>query len=269
MRDITLGQYINGDSVIHRLDPRLKLLVSILFIVFLFLIKTPLVMTLVFVLVLLLYRMIRIPIKMLIISIKPVLPVILFTSALNMFFVAGNPIISVGKISISDKGIVFAYMLSLRIIVLLAGSSLLTYTTTPIQLTGAIESLFSPLLKIGFPVHELAMMMTIALRFIPTLMNETDKTISAQKSRGADMETGSFIQRIKALTPVLIPLFISAFRRADELALAMECRCYNAEGKRTKLHELKYGKNDLIAAVFSILVFSLICFMDWRINASL
>ncbi|MBQ6628676.1 MAG: energy-coupling factor transporter transmembrane protein EcfT [Methanobrevibacter sp.] len=269
MRDITLGQYINGDSIIHRLDPRLKLIVSLLFIVFLFIIKTPVVMTIVFCLILLLYKLIRIPIKMLLVSIKPVLPVILFTSALNMFFVAGNPVLSFGKVSISDRGIIFAFMLSLRIIVLLAGTSLLTYTTTPIQLTGAIESIFSPLHKIGFPVEELAMMMTIALRFIPTLMNETDKTISAQKSRGADMETGNFIQRIKALTPILIPLFISAFRRADELALAMECRCYNSEGKRTKLHELKYGKNDLIAALCSISVILIMSFIDWRMNAAI
>ena len=267
MRDITLGQYINGDSVIHRLDPRLKLIVSILFIVFLFLIKTPVMMTVVFCLVLALYKMVKIPLKLLLVSIKPVLPIILFTSALNMFFVAGEPLVSFWKISISDRGVIFAYMLSLRIIVLLAGTSLLTYTTTPIQLTGAIESLFSPLRKIGFPVEELAMMMTIALRFIPTLMNETDKTISAQKSRGADMETGSFIQRIKALTPVLIPLFISAFRRADELALAMECRCYNSEGKRTKLHELKYGKNDMIAALCSFSVIVIMFLIDWSINA--
>ena len=267
MRDITLGQYINGDSVIHRLDPRLKLIVSILFIVFLFLIKTPIVMVLVFFLILILYRIVKIPLKLLLTSIKPVLPVIIFTSFLNMFFVAGNPVISFWKISISDRGLVFAFMLSLRIIVLLAGTSLLTYTTTPIQLTGAIESLFSPLLKIGFPVHELAMMMTIALRFIPTLMNETDKTIAAQKSRGADMETGNFIHRVKALTPVLIPLFISAFRRADELALAMECRCYSSDGNRTKLHELKYGKNDLIAVLCSSFVIIVLYLLDWRINA--
>lgn len=266
MRDITLGQYINGQSVIHKLDPRLKLLVSILFIVFLFLIKTPFVMLLVFLLVIVLYKVIKIPLKLLLSSLKPIIPVVVFTSVLNVFFVSGSPVIQLGKIVITDRGIVFAFMLSLRIITLLAGSSLLTYTTTPIQLTNAIESLCKPLLSIGFPVHELAMMMTIALRFIPTLMNETDKTISAQKSRGADMESGNFIQRIKALTPVLIPLFISAFRRADELALAMECRCYNSNEKRTKLHELKFGKRDYIAALLSVVFLVTLFYMDWNIN---
>lgn len=269
MRDITLGQYINGDSIIHRLDPRLKLLATVLFIVFLFLIKSPVVMFIMALLLMLLYRLLKIPIKLLLSSVKPVLPIILFTSFLNMFFVKGEPLFTIGRFSISDKGVLFAFMLSTRIVVLLAGSSLLTYTTTPIQLTGAIESLFSPLLRFGFPVHELAMMMTIALRFIPTLLNETDKIISAQKSRGADMESGNFIQRIKALSPVLIPLFVSAFRRADELALAMECRCYNATEKRTRLHALHYTKKDVVAAAVCILCLCILLVMDGKMNVRL
>ncbi len=266
MRDITLGQYINGSSLVHRLDPRLKLVISFLFIVVLFLINSPLVMTIIFITVLFLYKLVGIPIKLLLTSVKPLLPVILFTSILNIFFVAGEPLISIGKLEITDRGIIFAYMLSLRIITLLAGSSLLTYTTTPIQLTNAIESLGKPLLRIGFPVHELAMMMTIALRFIPTLLNETDKTIAAQKSRGADMESGNFIQRIKALSPILIPLFISAFRRADELALAMECRCYNAGENRTRLHELTFKNRDYYACLVSIIILVIFLLADHFLN---
>ncbi len=269
MRDITLGQYINGDSALHRLDPRLKLLATIVFIVFLFLIKSPFIMMVLLCALLLLYHMVHIPVKLLLVSIKPVLPIILFTSFLNMFFVKGEPLLSVWKLTISDKGVLFAFMLSARIIVLLAGSSLLTYTTTPIQLTSAIESLFTPLLRFGFPVHELAMMMTIALRFIPTLLNETDKIISAQKSRGADMESGNFIQRVKALSPVLIPLFVSAFRRADELALAMECRCYNASEKRTRLHQLKYTGKDAVAALICIVFFGVLLLVDGKMNVRL
>ena len=269
MRDITLGQYINGDSVLHRLDPRLKLLATVVFIVFLFLIKSPLIMLIMMCALLLLYHLVHIPVKLLRASVKPVLPIILFTSFLNMFFVKGEPLLSFWRLTITDKGLLFAFMLSARIVVLLVGSSLLTYTTTPIQLTSAIESLFTPLLRFGFPVHELAMMMTIALRSIPTLLNETDKIISAQKSRGADMETGNFIQRVKALSPVLIPLFVSAFRRADELALAMECRCYNASEKRTRLHQLRYTRKDAIAALLCIGFLGILLYVDGKMNVRL
>ena len=249
MSDITLGQYINGNSSVHRLDPRTKLILCIAFVVMLFTYKSLIQMAVITVYILLIYALIRIPYKMLIRSLKPILPVIFITSFLNMFFVAGEPLISVWKITVTREGLYYAVMLSLRVILLLAGTSLLTYTTTPLQLTNALETLFKPFSKIGLPVHELSMMMTIALRFIPTLLDETQKIMSAQKSRGANLDSGSFMEKIKALIPILIPLFVSAFRRADELALAMECRCYNGGEGRTRLHELKFQLNDLKATL--------------------
>ncbi len=261
MRDITLGQYINGDSVIHRLDPRVRLILTVAYIVMLFLFNNTFQMLLAFVFILIIYALVRIPAKMLFKSLKPIIPIVLFTSVLNMFFIKGEVIFSFWKIAVTKEGLYYAAMLSLRIICLLAGSSLLTYTSTPIELTGALESLFKPLSKIGLPVNDLAMMMTIALRFIPTLLEETDKIMAAQKSRGANLDTGSFIERARALTPILIPLFVSAFRRADELALAMECRCYNGGEGRTRLNEMKMKRTDLaavlvFAAVFTCLMFA-------------
>ncbi len=250
MKDIVLGQYINGDSVLHRLDPRTKILFTIAYIVMLFLISSIPAIAVILALVLLLYRLVRVPFKLLLNSLKGIIFIVLFTAAINIFFVQGEVVFSFWKISITREGIRYAALLSMRIIALLAGTSLLTYTTTPMQLTSGLEKLMEPLTKIGFPAHELAMMMSIALRFIPTLLEETEKIMSAQKSRGADIDTGSFIQRIKSLTPILVPLFVSAFRRADELALAMECRCYTGEGKRTKLHELKFSRSDAAAALF-------------------
>ena len=253
MRDITLGQYINTSSFLHRLDPRLKLILSVGFIVCLFFLKDLYAMLLAAVFILVLYAIVKIPYRLLLKSFKPILPIVLFTSLLNMFFVKGETLASIGPITISKQGVLFAAMLSLRILILIASSSLLTYTTTPIQLTNALESIFKPLAIIHFPVHELAMMMTIALRFIPTLIDETDKIINAQKSRGSDLDSGHFLQRIKALTPILIPLFVSAFHRADELALAMECRCYSTTVQRTKLHELKFTRSDTLALFVFVL----------------
>lgn len=249
MKDIVLGQYINGDSILHRLDPRLKIMLTLVYIVLLFCLDTLPAICLLLTLVLVLYKLVKIPYKMLLRSLKTIALVVLLTAFLNMFFVAGDPVISFWKITITKQGIYYGVMLSMRVISLLAGTSLLTYTTTPMQLTSGLEKLLSPFAKIGLPVHELAMMMSIALRFIPTLLEETEKIMSAQKSRGADIDTGSFVERIKALTPILVPLFVSAFRRADELALAMECRCYTGSGDRTRLHELRYTKKDLNALI--------------------
>ncbi len=257
MRDITLGQYINGDSVIHRLDPRVRLILTLAYIIVLFMFNTLLQMVLALIFILLAYALVKIPAKMLLKSLKPIIPIILFTSVLNMFFIKGDVIFSFWKISVTKQGLYYAAMMSLRVICLIASSSLLTYTSTPIQLTSALESLFSPLSRIGLPVNDLAMMMTIALRFIPTLLEETDKIMAAQKSRGANLDTGNFIQRAKALTPILIPLFVSAFRRADELALAMECRCYNGGEGRTRLNALRIRGLDWIAAA----VFTACCVM--------
>ncbi len=258
IRDITLGQYFPGNSVIHRMDPRMKIILTILFIVMLFVAGNwaGFAVTLVFVLAVVLIS--KIHIKFLLKSIKPILPLIIFTSVLNLFFVAGTPIFSYGIINITYEGIDIALRMSFRVIILIMGTSILTYTTSPISLTDGIERLMSPLKKIRFPVHEMAMMMTIALRFIPTLIEETDKIMSAQKARGADLESGGIIKRSKALVPVLVPLFISAFRRAEELALAMECRCYQGGEGRTRMKILKFSSVDFLALAVVAITFGVI-----------
>lgn len=256
LKDITIGQHFPGNSVLHRCDPRLKLVATIAYIVALFVAPNPLGLALSIALLAALYRVAKIPGKMILKSLKPIVPIILFTSVLNLFFVTGQgePLVHFWIVNIYAEGIKYAILLSVRVCALIAGTSLLTYTTSPIVLTDAIESLLRPLAKVHFPVHELAMMMTIALRFIPTLIEETEKIMNAQKARGAMLDTGTFSQRIKALVPILIPLFISAFRRADELAMAMECRCYHGGEGRTKLHVLKYERRDDIALTIGGLV---------------
>ena len=223
LKDITIGQHFPGHSVLHRCDPRLKLVATIAYIVVLFIAPNPLGLALSIGLLALLYRIARIPGRMILKSLKPIVPIILFTAVLNLFFVTGQgePLVHFWVLNIYAEGIKYAVLLAVRVCALIAGTSLLTYTTSPIVLTDAIESLLRPLAKLHFPVHELAMMMTIALRFIPTLIEETEKIMNAQKARGAMLDSGTFTQRIKALVPILIPLFISAFRRADELAMAM------------------------------------------------
>lgn len=218
--DITIGQYFPGKSFIHRLDPRIKIILTIVYIVILFINQGVFGFVLSIGLLAVMYLIARIPIRMILKSLKPVIPLIIFTSVLNIFFIGGTVIWQWGIITISWEGIRLAVFMSIRILALIAGSSLLTYTTSPIALTDAIERLLKPLKYVKFPVHELAMMMTIALRFIPTLLEETDKIMSAQKARGADLESGGLIRRAKALIPILIPLFISAIRRAEKLALA-------------------------------------------------
>ena len=252
LKDITIGQFFPGDSFIHKMDPRMKIIGTLLYIIMLFMAKNIVSMALGIVLLMLLYKVAGIPIKMITKSLKPVVPVILFTSVLNIFFVTGEVLLKIGFISITKEGIALAVLMSLRILCLIAGSSLLTYTTSPIELTDAIERLLNPLNKLKVPVHELSMMMTIALRFIPTLIEETDKIINAQKARGADMETGSLMQRAKALIPILVPLFVSSFRRADELAMAMECRCYRGGDGRTRMKQLIYSSRDWLA--FAVMV---------------
>ena len=185
-------------------------------------------------------------------SLKPVIPIIIFTTVLNMFFVKGDPLFDWWIFHISRQGLLTAVVMTIRIICLIAGTSLLTYTTSPITLTDGLERLMKPLKKVHFPVHELSMMMTIALRFIPTLIEETDKIMSAQKARGADLESGGIMQRARALVPILIPLFVSAFRRADELAVAMECRCYRGDVGRTRMKQLHYSWQDGVAAALTI-----------------
>ncbi|MEG1449055.1 MAG: energy-coupling factor transporter transmembrane component T [Oscillospiraceae bacterium] len=257
LKDITIGQYFPGKSVVHRLDPRVKIILVFLFIVTLFVANnvTSLLVNVVFVLIL--YIISRIPLKMILKGLKPIVPIIVFTAILNIFFVDGKVLWKIWFIEITDKGLEMSVIMIVRVLCLIAGTSLLTYTTSPIALTDALERLMKPLNKIKVPVHELAMMMTIALRFIPTLIEETDKIMSAQKARGADMETGSIIQRAKALVPILIPLFVSSFRRADELAMAMECRCYHGGEGRTRMRQLHVRFAD-IAALIVVVAFLLL-----------
>ena len=252
LKDITLGQFFPGKSILHRLDPRVKLILSILYIVLIFLAKGVTAYALVF-----LFTVSGIPVKTILKSLKPILIVLIFTALINIFWNGGEtPLFTVWKITIYREGVIRAAAMALRIVFLMIGTSvLLTYTTSPIALTDAIERLLSPLRIIKVPVHEFAMMMTIALRFIPTLIEETDKIMSAQKARGADFESGNLIARAKALVPVLIPLFISSFRRAEELATAMECRCYRGGDGRTRMTVLHLHARDLL---FTMLVCAVI-----------
>ena len=265
LKDITIGQHFPGHSVLHRCDPRLKLVATIAYIVVLFIAPNPLGLALSIGLLALLYRIARIPGKMILKSLKPIVPIVLFTAVLNLFFVTGQgePLVHFWVLNIYAEGIKYAVLLAVRVCALIAGTSLLTYTTSPIVLTDAIESLLRPLAKLHFPVHELAMMMTIALRFIPTLIEETEKIMNAQKARGAQLDTGKMLDRVKALVPVLIPLFISAFRRADELAMAMECRCYRGGDGRTRLKVLRCTKQDYIDLAFCIVCFAVILSSRW------
>lgn len=251
IKDITIGQYFPGSSPIHRMDPRMKLVLTTVYIVILFVARNLVSLAVGVLFLFIVYPISRVSGKMVLKSVKPILPIIMFTAILNMFFIDGDILWQWRFLKITQQGVLTAVMMCIRIVCLIAGTSLMTYTTSPIALTDAIERLFSPLKKLKMPVHEVAMMMTIALRFIPTLIEETDKIMSAQKARGADMESGNILQRIKALIPILIPLFVSAFRRADELALAMECRCYHGGEGRTRMRQLHLGGLDVWAAAFT------------------
>ena len=255
LKDITIGQYFPGKSVLHRLDPRMKILLTVGYIIMLFSVSNPLGLCVGILFLVFAYAISGIPPRMITKSLKPVIPIIIFTTVLNMFFVKGDPLFDWWIFHISRQGLLTAVVMTIRIICLIAGTSLLTYTTSPITLTDGLERLMKPLKKVHFPVHELSMMMTIALRFIPTLIEETDKIMNAQKARGADLESGGIMQRAKALVPILIPLFVSAFRRADELAMAMECRCYRGGDGRTRLKVLRCTRQDYIDLAVCIVCF--------------
>jgi energy-coupling factor transport system permease protein len=246
LKDITLGQYFPGNTVAHRLDPRTKILLVVLYIVALFSAASALTYGLVALTLAVCVRVSRVGLGALVRGLKPVVLIIVFTGVLNLFYTPGNYLVRFGIFHISDAGVRNAVSMVLRIMLLIMGTFLLTYTTSPINLTDGLERLLNPLKRLRVPVHELAMMMSIALRFIPTLIEETDKIMSAQKARGADFESGGLIQR-PGLIPLLVPLFISAFRRADELAMAMECRCYHGGEGRTKLHVLRFEARDAVA----------------------
>ena len=248
LKDITLGQYFPGTTLAHKLDPRTKILLVVLYIIALFCAKGVVTYAVMALCLAVCVRISKVGVKQLVRGLKPVLFIIIFTGVLNLFFTPGDRyVFEWGILRISDTGIRNAVFMVVRIMLLIMGTFLMTYTTSPISLTDGLERLLNGLKRFHVPVHELAMMMSIALRFIPTLIEETDKIMSAQKARGADFESGNVFEKAKALIPILVPLFISAFRRADELATAMECRCYHGGEGRTKLHVLQYERRDYVA----------------------
>lgn len=258
LRDITIGQFFPGNSAVHRVDPRVKIVLVIAMIVTLFLAGGPISYGLMALYLLAVIRISRVHLKMVVRGLKPILFIVIFTAVLNLFYTPGDELWSWGFLHITKQGIFTAIQMVLRIMLLIIGTSMLTYTTSPIDLTDGLERLMGPLKKIHVPVHELSMMMSIALRFIPTLIEETEKIIAAQKARGADFESGNILQRARAMVPILVPLFISAFRRADELATAMECRLYRGDEGRTRMKQLKTGRVDYLAILISGVVFAAI-----------
>ena len=256
LKDITLGQYFPGKSPVHLLDPRCKLIMLVVYIVALFTASGPVSYGLMLAFLLITVKISTIPPKSIVKGMKPLIMILVFTGVLNLFFTTGEgkPLVDFWIITIYKEGLVRAVFMVLRILMLISCTFLLTYTTSPIALTDGLEALMNPLKKLKVPVHELSMMMCIALRFIPTLIEETDKIMNAQKARGADFESGSIMDRAKALIPILVPLFISAFRRADELATAMECRCYQGGEGRTKMKLLRYTIWDFRAFGIGVLL---------------
>ena len=255
LRDITIGQFFPGTSAVHRVDPRVKIVLVIAMIVALFLAGGPVSYALMAGYLFAIISISKVRFKMVVRGLKPILFIIIFTAVLNLFYTPGEELWSWGFLHITKEGVFVAIEMVIRIMLLIIGTSMLTYTTSPIDLTDGLERLMGPFKKIHVPVHELAMMMSIALRFIPTLIEETEKIISAQKARGADFESGNLLQRAKAMVPILVPLFISAFRRADELATAMECRLYRGDEGRTRLKQLKIARVDYAAIAVSAAAF--------------
>ncbi len=263
LKDITLGQYFPGTSVIHRLDPRTKILWVLGYIVLTFLIDNFIGYLLLAGFTLGCVLLSKVPVRFVLKGLKPILVFVVITGLFNLFLTRGDVVFSWWIFSITRQGIYFAAFMVLRLVFLMVGTSMLTLTTSPIALTDGMERLLRPLRKIGVPAHELAMMMSIAMRFIPILMEETDKIMKAQSARGADFESGNIFRRAKAMIPILIPLFISAFRRADELATAMECRCYRGGDNRTRMKELAYGRKDLGAGIVFLVLLGVILVADF------
>ena len=262
LKDITLGQYFPGTTLPYRLDPRTKIIWVVLYIVALFCASWFVSYGILALLLIVCVFISKVGFKALIKGLKPILFILIFTALINMFYIPGNDVIvRFWVLTVTAEGIWTAFFMVVRIMLLIMGTFLMTYTTSPIALTDGIESLLSPLKRLKVPVHELAMMMSIALRFIPTLIEETDKIMSAQKARGADFDSGSVFHRAKALVPLLVPLFVSAFRRADELATAMECRCYHGGEGRTKLHVLRFSAADWIVLALMLAIMILTIFL--------
>lgn len=262
IREITLGQYIPGKSIIHKLDPRTKIILTFALIILTFICENFLSLVSLFCFVLLVLKFTKIHFKMYFKSMKMILAIVIFTAGLNIFYGTGEAIFQLGFVSITRQGINNSIFIAVRILSLVLLSSVLTFTTSPTDLTDGIERLLSPLNKLHLNVHEFAMMLTIALRFVPTLLEETDKIMNAQKARGADLESGGFIQRIKALIPILIPLFISSFRRAYDLAIAMECRCYSGGDGRTRMKVLRMTTLDYVSFLATAFLLLLIILLN-------
>lgn len=257
MNNITIGQYIPGNSIIHRADPRTKIILSILFMAVIFMVSTFWTFTAITLFTILAVILSGVPLKYTLRGLKPLLLIIVFTAVINVFTTGGTPVSNTIPLKyITYEGLYLAIKLALRLALIIISGSLLTFTTTPILLTDGIEKLLNPFKRIGIPAHELAMMMSIALRFIPTLLEETDKIMKAQAARGADFDTGNLVQRAKSFVPVLVPLFVSAFRRADELATAMEARCYRGGNGRTRMRQLKFTDADLIISLTTVVFFT-------------
>lgn len=258
LKDITIGQYFPGDTIVHKLDPRVKILTTFVFIISLFFIDKfyPYLLVLGFILTVI--KLSKVPFKYVFKGLKPLRFIIIITFFINAFMTKGVELFSIGPLTVSEEGLYQAIFMALRLIFLIMGTSLLTLTTSPISLTDGIEKLLNPLKIIGLPAHELAMMMTIALRFIPTLLEETDKIMKAQMARGADFESGNILNRAKNLVPLLVPLFVNSFRRADELAMAMEARCYRGGEHRTRLNEIKMDKIDFIVITIMTIFFGIL-----------
>ena len=263
-KNLTIGQHYPVESPVHELDPRVKIIMTFVFIVSLFHIESFITYLVVGLFLALAIKTSKVPIKFVIKGLRPILMIIIITFIINLLMTPGKIIFRVGFLKITEEGLRQAGFMAVRLTLLIMGTSLLTLTTSPIVLTDGIESLLSPFKRLGLPAHELAMMMTIALRFIPTLMEETEKIMKAQKSRGADFESGNIMSRAKNLVPLLVPLFISAFRRADELAMAMEARCYRGGENRTRMRQLKISKGDYVASgIFAIYFAAIIMIKIW------
>ncbi len=247
LRDITLGQYYQTDSVIHRLDPRVKLVTTLCYIISLFIVDNWIGYVIAGIFLLMVIKLSKVPFKFMVRGMKSIVFLLVFAAVFNLFLTPGEPVLEFWKLSITKEGIRLALLMAVRLVFLIMGSSVMTLTTTPNNLTDALEKLLGPLRVLKVPVHEIAMMMSIALRFIPILLEETDKIMKAQIARGADFESGNLIKKVKSMVPLLVPLFISAFRRANDLAMAMEARCYRGGEHRTKMKPLVYKKRDGLA----------------------
>ena len=258
MRDITIGQYYPGTSVLHRLDPRVKLVGTFTFLVSLFVGSGIVAYAIATIFLAIVIKLSKVPFKMIMKGLKAIIIILLITVSFNLFLTEGEILFQLGFLKITKEGVSVAFFMALRLVYLVIGASLMTLTTTPNDLTDGLESVLGPLKKIKVPVHEISMMMSIALRFIPILMEETDRIMKAQKARGADFETGNLIQKAKAMVPLLVPLFISAFRRANDLAMAMEARCYRGGEGRTKMKPLRYEQRDrnvyIVMAVYLVVM---------------